>query len=71
MTDETMTSRERVLAALNHHEPDRIPIDLGSTQVTGIHVIAARGLRAALDLGNAGSMPVLCDTIRAACAAPH
>lgn len=24
-----MNSRERVLAALNHHEPDRVPIDIG------------------------------------------
>src|SRR5579859_1929079 len=28
--------RERVLAALNHQEPDRVPIDLGSTRNTGI-----------------------------------
>ena len=26
-----MTSRERVLKALNHEEPDRVPIDIGST----------------------------------------
>jgi uroporphyrinogen decarboxylase len=32
----TMTSRERVLAALNHQQPDRVPIDLGGNQ-TGIH----------------------------------
>lgn len=57
-----MTSRERVLAALNHQEPDRIPIDLGSTQVTGIHVIAARGLREALGLPPVEL--VLCDTIQ-------
>jgi len=31
-----VTSRERVLAALNHRQPDRIPIDLGSTIVTSI-----------------------------------
>jgi uroporphyrinogen decarboxylase len=31
-----MTSRERVLAALNHQQPDRVPIDLGGNQ-TGIH----------------------------------
>ncbi len=31
-----MTSRERVLKALEHKEPDRIPLDLGSTLVTGI-----------------------------------
>ena len=33
---ETMTSRERVLRALNHKIPDRVPIDLGGFQ-TGIH----------------------------------
>ena len=32
-----MTSRERVLKALNHEEPDRCPIDCGGTRVTGIH----------------------------------
>jgi len=31
-----MTSRERVLKALNHKVPDRVPIDLGGFQ-TGIH----------------------------------
>ena len=31
-----MTSRERVLKALNHQVPDRVPIDLGGFQ-TGIH----------------------------------
>jgi len=33
---ETMTPRERVNKALNHEEPDRVPIDLGGFQ-TGIH----------------------------------
>ena len=36
MSKETMTSRERVNTALNHQEPDRVPIDLGGFQ-TGIH----------------------------------
>ena len=40
---ETMTSRERVIKALNHEEPDRIPIDLGGFQ-TGIHKRAYRAL---------------------------
>ncbi len=31
-----MTSRERLVTALNHEEPDRVPIDLGGFQ-TGIH----------------------------------
>ncbi len=29
MADKSMTSRQRVLTALNHKEPDRVPIDLG------------------------------------------
>jgi uroporphyrinogen decarboxylase len=36
MQRETMTSRERLLKALDHEEPDRVPIDLGGNQ-TGIH----------------------------------
>lgn len=43
MGHETMTSRERVLAALNHQQPDRVPIDLGGNQ-TGIHKFAYRAL---------------------------
>lgn len=35
-----MTPRERVLAALDHREPDRVPIDLSSAVATGIHVRA-------------------------------
>lgn len=40
-----MTSRERVLAAVNHREPDRIPVDFGGTAVTGVHVSCVAGLR--------------------------
>ena len=29
-----MTSRERVLAAIEHREPDRVPIDVGGSSVT-------------------------------------
>jgi uroporphyrinogen decarboxylase len=42
----TMTSRERVLAALNHQEVDRIPIDLGGTHNTSISTGAYRKLKA-------------------------
>ncbi|MFC2123172.1 uroporphyrinogen decarboxylase family protein [Bacteroidota bacterium] len=38
-----MTHRERFLIALNHQEPDRVPIDLGGFQ-TGIHKNAYRAL---------------------------
>ena len=30
-----MTSRERVLTAINFQEPDRVPVDLGGTRMTG------------------------------------
>jgi len=45
-----MTSRERVLAAINHREPDRLPIDIGGTEVTGIHGIAYNRLKAHLGI---------------------
>ncbi len=45
-----MTSRERVLSALNHREPDRVPIDLGGHRSSGISAIAYPKLRAALGL---------------------
>ncbi len=40
-----MNSRERVLAALNHGEPDKVPIDLGGTIVTTLTRIAYQNLR--------------------------
>ncbi|MGQ9616977.1 MAG: uroporphyrinogen decarboxylase family protein [Spirochaetota bacterium] len=45
-----MTSRERVLTTLKHREPDRVPYDLTSTLVTGIHYIAYKKLRKYLGL---------------------
>ena len=45
-----MNSRERVLAAINHSEPDRIPFDLGSGMMTGIHKDAYQNLRVAMGL---------------------
>ncbi len=45
-----MTSRERVLAALNHREPDRIPVDLSGHRSSGIAAIAYPKLRAYLGL---------------------
>ena len=40
-----MTSRERVLKALNFEEPDRVPMDLGGTIMTGIMAHALDRLR--------------------------
>jgi len=38
-------SRKRVLDALNHRQPDRVPLDLGATAVTGMHVSCVAALR--------------------------
>src|ERR1035437_345919 len=38
-------SRERLITALNHRQPDRIPVDFGGTAVTGMHVSCVAGLR--------------------------
>jgi uroporphyrinogen decarboxylase len=45
-----MNSRERVLTALRHEEPDRVPIDLGSMPSTGIMAIAYVKLKKYLGL---------------------
>lgn len=45
-----MTSCERVLTALSHKEPDRVPFDLGGAEVTGININALRKLRRHLGL---------------------
>ena len=39
------TSFQRVFTALEHKEPDRVPIDLGGTAVTGINIHALRKLK--------------------------
>ena len=45
-----MTHRERVLAAINHREPDRVPIDFGGHHSSGIAAIAYAKLRSFLGL---------------------
>jgi len=47
-----MNSRERVLTALDHQEPDRGPIDLGSTVVTSIAISTYAALREHLGLAH-------------------
>ncbi|MFA5817813.1 MAG: uroporphyrinogen decarboxylase family protein [Bacteroidales bacterium] len=39
-----MNSRERILAAINHKQPDRIPVDLGATPSSGISAVAYHNL---------------------------
>ena len=50
-----MNSRQRVIAALNHRVPDRIPLDLGASAVTGMHVASVYLLRQALKLDPPGT----------------
>ena len=50
-----ITSRERVLAALNYEKVDRVPVDLGGTLGTGAHVSVIANLRRALGLDEPGA----------------
>ncbi len=57
-----MTSRERILAAIEHREPDRLPIDCGAMRSTGIQSIAYNRLKA--HLGIAGGRTLMFDVIQ-------
>ncbi len=50
-----MNSRERVQSSLNHQEPDRVPVDLGGSAVTGMHVSTVYNMRQALGLDKPGT----------------
>ena len=45
LSETGVSSRDRLRTALKHREPDRIPLDFGSTAVTGIHVSCVAALR--------------------------
>ncbi len=48
----TITSRERVLTAIEHREPDKVPIDCGAMRSTGIMAIAYANLKQYLGITN-------------------
>ena len=50
-----MNSRERVNLTLNHKEPDKIPLDLGGSGVTSMHVSSVYLLRQALGIDAPGT----------------
>jgi hypothetical protein len=50
-----MNARQRVHLALEHQEPDRIPLDLGGSAVTGMQVNTVYRLRQALKLDPPGT----------------
>ncbi|MCX6567416.1 MAG: methyltransferase, partial [Candidatus Aminicenantes bacterium] len=52
-----MTRRERVLTALDHREPDRVPVDLGAMRSTGISAVAYGRLKEYLGLAG-GSIDI-------------
>jgi uroporphyrinogen decarboxylase len=45
-----MTPRQRVLSALNHRQPDKVPVDFSGHRSSGIHAIAYARLRDYLGL---------------------
>ena len=47
-----MTPRNRIVATLNHTEPDKIPLDLGGTSVSGIQAVAYGKLKTALGISD-------------------
>ena len=49
-TNLPMTSRQRILQALNHQEPDRVPVDLAGHRSSGIAAMAYARLRKFLRL---------------------
>ncbi len=40
-----MTSKERIRAAIEHRQPDRLPMDFGASFITGIHCSVVENLR--------------------------
>ncbi|MHB1275289.1 MAG: hypothetical protein ACYC0D_05265, partial [Candidatus Humimicrobiaceae bacterium] len=51
-----MKSRERILAAVKHQEPDRVPIDFGGTICTTISATANKKLKEFLNISRVGEI---------------
>jgi hypothetical protein len=45
LTQAPSQSRQRIQDTLNHRQPDRVPIDIGGSGTTGIHVSCVAALR--------------------------
>lgn len=50
-----MNSKERILAAINHKQPDKLPVDFGSTDTTGMYVSVVYKLRQYFGLDEPGT----------------
>jgi uroporphyrinogen decarboxylase len=59
-----MTSLERVKTALNHKEPDRVPLDLGSTKMTGISFKAYKNFLAYKQWNEIDPEPKILDPVQ-------
>lgn len=61
-----MTSRERILSAINHKEPDRVAVDLGATPSSNISAIAYNNLKKHLGIntGNTRTYDVVQQVIQ-------
>ncbi len=49
-----MTHRQRVMTALAHQEPDRVPIDLGGTRCSSLHIGAHKKMKAHFGIPDTG-----------------
>jgi uroporphyrinogen decarboxylase len=58
-----MNLRERVLASLAHQEPGHVPLDIGGTDVTGLHALAYRAILPGLGFPIPAEIPIL-DTVQ-------
>ena len=54
-----MKLRDRVLRALDHREPDHVPLDFGGTDVTGINAQAYRAVLPLLGLESPEDIPLM------------
>ena len=63
----SMTRRERVLAALNHQQPDRVPVDLGGTYASTVYFTAYEKLKRHMGLQHDVEMGMR----RGRCPVPH
>lgn len=59
-----MTSRERILAAIEHRQPDRVPVDLGATPSSGISAIAYGNLKRHLGPAFGDPAPRIYDVVQ-------
>ena len=54
-SDHAINSRQCVETALNHQQPDHVPLDLGASPVTGMHASSVYNLRQVLNLDPPGT----------------